>query len=145
MSKSFLLIDHINYQMTIILSREISSGLSPMSCVQTLQTCLAATCLLVSCGVLSQARISHLVLENWWEFSSSRSLTCGASLFFFHNNGNPEEKEDVDVIPELVEIVDSAPVKEEKIAVAEVKKEVTEKIKRPWQKKTTKGKKKNIF
>ena len=47
MSKSFSLIVHINYQMTVILSREISSGLSPMSCVQTLQTCLAATCLLV--------------------------------------------------------------------------------------------------
>ena len=33
--------------MTVVLSREISSGLSPMSCVQTLQTCLAVTCLLV--------------------------------------------------------------------------------------------------
>ena len=47
MSKSFSLIVHIKYQMTVLVSREISSGLSPMSCVQTLQTCLAATCLLV--------------------------------------------------------------------------------------------------
>ena len=61
------------------------------------------------------------------------------------SNGNPEEEEDDDVLPELVEKVDSAPVEEEKIAVAEVKKEGTEKIKRPWQKNKSKAKKKPIF
>ena len=61
------------------------------------------------------------------------------------NNGNPDEKEGVDVIPELVEVEDSAPVKEEKIAVAEDKKEETGKIKRPWQKNKTKAKKKPSF
>ena len=60
------------------------------------------------------------------------------------SNSNPEDKEDIDVLPELVEIVDSAPVKEEKIAVAEGK-EDTGKIKRPWQKNKTKAKKKPNF
>ena len=58
------------------------------------------------------------------------------------DNGNPEDKEDIDVLPELVE--KPAPVKEEKIAGAEVKKEDTGKIKRPWQKNKSKAKKRMI-
>ena len=67
------------------------------------------------------------------------------SGFGLDNNGNPDEKEGVDVIPELVEVEDSAPVKEEKVAVPKVKKEETGKIKRPWQKNKSKAKKKPTF
>ena len=84
MSKSFLLIDHINYQMTIILSREISSGLSLMSCVQTLQTCLAATCLPVWSHESGQDLTSRV--RELMRILIFSQLTCGASLFFFLNS-----------------------------------------------------------
>ena len=81
MSKSFSLIVHTNYQMTVILSREISSGLSPMSCVQTLQTCLAATCLLVWSHESGQDLTSRV--RELMRILIFSQLTCGASLFFF--------------------------------------------------------------
>ena len=96
MSKSFSLIVHTNYQMTVILSREISSGLSPMSCVQTLQTCLAATCLLVwspesgqdlTSRVRELMRIlifSQLIL---WRFSIFFPLFAPIEGFMLWNKG----------------------------------------------------------
>ena len=86
--------------MTVILSREISSGLSPMSCVQTLQTCLAATCLLVWSPESGQDLTSRV--RELMRILIFSQLTCGASLFFFRPVDHTQDPEIIQAFYKLV-------------------------------------------